>query len=97
MVEVRHRAGYATGLTIAAAGHATGSVECCAAISALLGAWSTVCDERNGEVTEEPGEYRGHCRDGVEQYAAYRCVLGGLRRIEETAPEYIRVLDWPLA
>lgn len=97
MVEIRWESGYARGLTITARGHATGSPEYCAAISALLGAWSTVCDERNGEVTEESGEYRGHCKDGVEQYAAFRCVLGGLRRIEETAPEYIRVLDWPLA
>lgn len=96
MVEIRWESGYARGLTITARGHAEGSPECCAAISALLGAWSTVCDERNGDVMEEPGEYRGHCKDGVEQYAAFRCILNGLRRLEEAGAEFVHIDNRPV-
>ena len=89
MVKITWWASYAGGITVTAKGHADGSPEFCAMISALLGAWSFVCDERNGTVREESGDYYAHCKDGVESYAALRAILGGLRRVQEIGPEFI--------
>jgi len=79
--------------TVEATGHATGSVELCAAVSTLvqtLDAWLTLRGSAVSERRIEPGDCRlrfsGHCCGVVWELM---CV--GFRGLEATDPETVHV------
>ena len=84
-------------LIIEAIGHATGSPEACAGISALMGAWSCWCWRQGGDTDEGDGEYSGTCKCTRAGEDVLRTIAGGLERIRLAVPGALQIdveTDW---
>lgn len=75
-------------------GHATGSAETCAAVSCLaqtLEGWLLAHDAEKYEATVSPGDVEIRAA-GRGVGAAFEMVFVGLKRLERTDPERVRVI-----
>lgn len=79
------------GILLDITGHATGKPEVCAAISALAGTWSVLCQRHEGsDVQESSGDYHGYCPQDdrvVEEMATI--LTNCARRIEVGYPNHL--------